>query len=287
MATKFQNPPVIYTAAKLIFAEPIGSYSDEKYKSLLVALESLSFDTYIVSKLMGIQVKQSDNKFSAIPTNAERVGYFSANRQRCAVIDENTIELRLSEYDNHTRFLDEFKALIDIFFSRGVAKGNKLREIELHYVDLFVPHKWQLKDMFASSVTMPIDQFYSDSNDAIKVGATSFTRVLAPGTSKVSVNLEQLQVVDPHRRKYMPDALVEPDTKLSMPLDVERLFASKEQNEYAIIHTACGSLIDMDSAVDTTKIREMLESQYIESRKTFDHMIAPKVCNEIWEVQAK
>ncbi|PTA49271.1 hypothetical protein C9I43_01375 [Shewanella morhuae] len=286
MATKFQNPPVVYTAAKLIFAESIGSYSDEKYKSLLTALESHSFDSYTVSKLMGVQLKQSDNQFTAIPTNAERVGYFSENRRRCAVIDENTIELRLSEYDNHTRFLDEFKSLIDICFTRGIAIGNKLREIELHYVDLFVPQNCQLKDMFASSVTMPMDQFYSDENDALKVGATSFTRVLASGTSRVSINLEQLKVLDAQRRKYLPDSLVELDSKLSMPLDVERLFTSKLQNEYAIVHTACGSLIDMDS-VDTAKIREMLELLYIESRKTFDHMLAPKICDGIWEVEAK
>ncbi|MGI2177439.1 hypothetical protein [Shewanella frigidimarina] len=286
MATKFQNPPVIYTAAKLIFAESIGSYSDDKYKSLLTALELHSFDSYTVSKVTGVQLKQSDNQFSVIPTKAERVGYFSENRRRCAVIDENTIELRLSEYDNHTRFLDEFKALIDVCFSRGVAKGNKLREIELHYVDLFVPQNCQLKDMFASSVTMPMEQFYSVEDDALKAGATSFTRVLASGSSKVSINLEHLKVLDAQRRKYLPDSLVEPDGKLSMPLDVERLFTSNKQHEYAIVHTACGSLIDMDS-VDTTKIRDMLELLYVESRKTFDHMLAPKVCDEIWEVEAK
>ncbi|MCL1091571.1 hypothetical protein L2744_18590 [Shewanella profunda] len=285
MATKFQNPPVVYTAAKLIFFESIGSYSDEKYKSLLTALESHSFVSYTVSKVMGVRLKQSDNQFSAIPTNAERVGYFSADRRRCAVIDENTIELRLSEYDNHTRFLDEFKLLIDMCLAHGIAMGNKLREIELHYVDLFVPLQCQLKDMFASSVTMPMEQFYSDDDDALKVGATSFTRVLASGSSKVSINLEQFKVSDAQKRKYLPDSLLEPDSKLSMPLDVERLFISKEQHEYAIVHTACGSLINMDS-VDTTKIREMLELLYIESRKTFDHMLVPEICAGIWQVQA-
>ncbi|WP_298441401.1 hypothetical protein [uncultured Ferrimonas sp.] len=281
MATKYSNPPVIYTVAKLIYADSIGSYSDEKYKKLLASLTSVGFDSYSLSKVMGIQFKQSDNQFSATPANAERVGYFSPNRKRCALIDENTIELRLSEYDNHTRFLDEFKVLLDTCQKNEVALGNKLREVELHYVDLFVPEDCKLNDMF-SSVSLPVGQFYSAGDDAIKIGATNFTRILAKGTEKVSVSLEQVFSSDPKRRKYLPDSLVEPDEKLGMPLDVSRLFKSQGQVEYAIVHTACGALLE-SSKLNTEEIREKLEHLYRESRKTFDHMIEPNICGHVWQ----
>ena len=151
-----------------------------------------------------------------------------------------------------------------------------------NYVDIFVPEKGDLGDMFADNVSLPIAQFYSDDSDAIKVGATNFTRVLASGRSKVSINLEQLKVTDVTRRKYLPDTLVEPDQKLSMPLDVERLFPNKTEKEYAIIHTACGSLLDIN-VVDTNELRKEFEMLYAESRKTFDHMINPAVCDVIWK----
>lgn len=285
MAVKYQNPPVVYSVAKLIFAESIGSYSDEKYKKLLSELSVLGFESYSISKVMGVQLKQSDNQFSALPANVERVGYFSINRSRCAIIDENTLELRLSEYDNHRRFLDDFKSLIEICTQHDIAKGNKLREVELHYVDLFVPDgTFVLNDMFSETVTLPMTQFYSDDNDAIKVGATNFTRVLGTGKSKVSVSLEQLVALNPERRKYLPDALSEPDQKLSMPLHIERLFNSTSNVEYAIVHTACGTLIDTDR-VDTSAVRDTLEQQYLESRKTFDHMINASVCENVWKVE--
>jgi hypothetical protein len=235
---------------------------------------------------MGLQFKQSDNQFSATPTNAKRVGYFSPNRRRCVVIDENTIELRISEYDNHTQFLDEFKLIIDLCSAQGLGGGNKLREVELHYVDLFVPTNHSLKEMFADNVTLPIEQFYSQPNDAIKVGATNFTRILDKGRHKVSINLEQLNISSTERRKYLPDALIEPDQKLSMPLDVDRLFPNSSQNEYAIVHTTCGSLVDMKT-IDATQLRETFEMLYTESRKTFDQMINTTICENIWKIESK
>ncbi|TKF13713.1 TIGR04255 family protein [Enterovibrio norvegicus] len=284
MTTKYQNPPVIYTVAKLIFAEAIGSYGHDKYKNLLNSLSSLGFDSWSVSKVMGVQLKQSDNQFTALPANVERVGYFSDDRRRCVVIDENSIELRLSAYNNHSEFLDNFKTLLNTCIDNGLAKGNKVREIELHYVDIFVPDSDnKLKDMFSSSVTLPMVQFYSDDSDLIKIGVTNFTRILQTGRSKVSVSLEQFGAVEPNRRKYLPDNLSEPDPKLTMPLDVERLFKHSEPSEYAIVHTACGSLIDMDK-FDGEKLRSTLETQYVESRKTFDHMIRPEICEKLWEV---
>lgn len=284
MATKYQNPPVIYTTAKLIYAESIGSYGIEKYEQLLSALKSLQFESYTISNLMGVQLNQADNQFTAIPTQAKRIGYFSSNRRRCAVIDERTIELRLTEYDNHSRFLDDFKSLIETCNHHGIAKGNKLKEIELHYVDLFVPTSGsQLKDMFSKSVTLPITQFYSDNDDAIKVGATNFTRVLASGQQKVSISLEQLSVPNEHMRKYLPDPLIEPDQNLAMPLDIARLFPSPDQNEYAIVHTACGSLVN-DEQFEIEALRTAFEHMYKESRKTFDHMTSPTYCDNVWKV---
>lgn len=287
MATTYLNPPVVYTVAKAIYAKSIGSYGDEKYKTLLSGLEALGFDSYSVSKVMGVQLKQSDNQFTALPANRERVGYFSANKRRCAIIDENAIELRLSEYDNHTHFLDDFESLMQLFLDHGITTENKLREIELHYVDLFVPQNTcTLKDMFSSSVTLPMEQFYSDDTDAVKLGATNFTRILESGKSKISINLEQLNITaDTNRRRYIPEALFEPDNNLLMPLGVERLF-SEDQNQYAIVHTSCGSLVDMEQ-VDTKDLRKKFENLYAESRKTFDHMIQPQICNDIWKLEKK
>ncbi|MEL4425685.1 TIGR04255 family protein [Shewanella indica] len=282
MATKYKNPPVVYAVAKLIYAESIGKYGEDKYEALLSALKSIGFDSYSVSKVMGIQLKQSDNQFSASPANSQRVGYFSPNRKRCAIVDENSVELRIAEYSNHTTFLDEFGTLLNHCQQNEVALGNKPREVELHYVDLFVPDKVELKSMF-SSVSMPVGQFYAEDNDAFKVGVTNFTRVLQSGREKVSVSLEQLFTVDHNRRKYLPDSLVEPDSKLRMPLNVDRLFANYDSGYYAIVHTACGALVG-SAELDIQIVREKLEYLYSESRKTFDHMIEPSVCNDIWQM---
>ena len=282
MAISYKNPPVIYTVAKVIYTESIGNHSDEKYKKLLSQIESLGFDSYSVSKVMGVQVKQSDNQFTTLETSVERVGYFSANRHRCLILDENSIEFRLSEYDNHSRFLDEFLSLLGLCFGQGIAQSHKLREIELHYVDIFAPrNNYSLKDMLSNSMSLPIEQFYSDETDALKLGAINFTRISKSGKSKISVNLEQINSKDLRTQRYLPNALVEPDNKLNMPLEIERL-VSEDKHEYAIVHTACGS-VDVEGLGSDEDLRSKFEELYIESRKTFDHMISPDVCGEIWE----
>jgi hypothetical protein len=281
MAVKYQNPPVIYTVAKLIFAESIGSYKKEKYEKLLISLEELGFDAYSKSQITGFQVKQADNQFQMTPSNAERIGYFSKNRCMSAIIDESTLELRLTDYTNHTKFLDTFCTFIELCRKNEVASGNKLREVELHYVDLFVPGGHDLQSMF-TGISLPNSQFYSEEKDMLMVGAIQFTRILSSGKTKVSVNLEQLKATDPTKRKYLPDSLIEPDNKLSMPINSERLFGYHQESDYALVHTSCSALIDaIDLPLEQLRIK--FEELYAESRKTFDAMINSNVCNDIWK----
>lgn len=58
--------------------------------------------------------------------------------------------------------------------------------------------------------------------------------------------------------------LIEPDQNLAMPLDIARLFPSPDQNEYAIVHTACGSLVN----------DEQFEIEAL--RTAFEHMLQRK-----------
>jgi hypothetical protein len=62
MACKYENPPVIYAVAKVIFKQGIGSHSEDKYQKLLESLKSIGFDSYQRSNVTAIQLKQADNK---------------------------------------------------------------------------------------------------------------------------------------------------------------------------------------------------------------------------------
>ncbi|SET03524.1 hypothetical protein [Thorsellia anophelis] len=285
MAIKYRNPPVIYVVAKLIFLEAFGNYSDEKYKKLLMALTPLEFSSWAKSKLSGVQVKQSNNEFSAVSASVERIGFFSNNRQKCVMIDENSIELRLSKYTNHNHFLDDVQSIIKICADLGLVQSKTLNEVELHYVDLFVPNNnYSLNQMFSDKISLPMSQFYHEKNDVIKVGITSFTRILESEKRKISISLEHLSIKEHLSRKFLPDALFELDPKLAMPLSIDRLFSSDKINDYAIVHTACGTLLNTVT-IDPESLRNHLEEQYVQSRKTFDYMIDSKVCEKIWEIE--
>ncbi|EMK2729641.1 TIGR04255 family protein [Vibrio diabolicus] len=282
MSVKYENPPVIYAVAKISFNDSIGSFSNEKYLSLRDEIESQGFEAYTKSSMMGVQVQHSSNEFNAKPSNIDRIGYFTAERDKAIVIDENSVELRVSRYTNHSDFLDCFTTVLDKCFNLGIAKGNKQRELDLHYVDIFAPIQGaNLGDML-KNVSLPNHQFYRDETDSICLGSLNFIRVLESGRQKVEVNLEHINLKNIEGKKYLPESLSEPDPKLGMPLEPTRLFKDFSGEEYAIAHTNCSSLLDENT--DVVDIRQKLEEMYKESRKTFDYMVNRDVCDGIWSI---
>lgn len=282
MACKYENPPVIYAVAKVIFKQGIGSHSDEKYKQLLESLKSLGFESYQRSNVKGIQLKQADNSFSIKEAESARLAYFSPKREISVLLDENVIELRVSNYTDHSFFLDTFKQVLDACMDNELTIGSQVREVELHYVDLFVPNGCSLEEMF-KVITLPNTQFHYEADDVVHVGSINFTRVVAPGNVKVVVNLEQLPKRKEQGAKFLPNSLIEPDELFTMPVNLERLFLDSYEGDYAIVHTIVGGLLEEDFKYNTKVIRDKFENLYRESIKTFDHMINTDVCNRIWK----
>ncbi len=280
---KYENPPVRYVVAKLKFSKVFGKYSEEKYKKLLQNLNELNIERIVVSDINQLHLNNQHGRFEITEGSADRVAFFSANGRRCCIISEREIEFRLSEYDDHTHFLNDAFAFYNKFREAGFAVDNPVTELSLHYVDHFIPESCNLKDMF-SDVTLPTGQFYQKDDDFICVGVMSQTRILESKREKVVVSLEQFKIPPQnddgsyHLPKVIPDALLEPDERMEMPIQV-RYSNSAVGKDYAIVHTSCSKLISKD---EESKIRESFEDLYKESRVTFDNMINFDVCNDIW-----
>ncbi|MEH6729789.1 MAG: hypothetical protein V7726_04250 [Pseudoalteromonas distincta] len=284
---KYQEPPVKYVVARLKFSNVFGRYPEEKYKAVLDKLDSLSLERTVVSKVSQFQLRHSGDDVQFSEGSVDRVGFFSANGKRCGIISEQVLELRLSEYDDHKHFLDDAYKLYEIFIDNGFAVDNPVSEIELHYVDHFIPVDCELADMF-EGVTLPVGQFYSKDCDFFQFGGLNFTRILESKREKVQVVLEQLPIrelpegVPKGFAKVLPDTLLEPDNKLVMPISVDYPDDSIGKH-YAIVHTLGSRLITSEE--NGAAIRQHLEDLYRESRLTFDHMINTKVCNKIWKIK--
>lgn len=283
---KYENPPVRYVVAKLKFSKVFGKYSEEKYKKLLSSLNELDIERIVVSDIKHVQLNNQHGQFEMTEGTTNRVAFFSPNGRRCGIISEREIEFRLAEYDNHTRFLDHAYKFYSKFKETGFAVDNPVTELSLHYVDHFIPDNCDLKDMFAG-VSLPKRQFYQKDSDFICAGVMSQTRILESKREKVVVSLEQLEIPPQNGNdaqelpKVIPDALVEPDEKMGMPIEV-RLPVSSVGKDYAIVHTFCSKLVSKD---EVQEIRESLESLYKESRVTFDNMINSDLCNKIWSAK--
>ncbi|TMO47074.1 hypothetical protein CWC25_02150 [Pseudoalteromonas sp. S4389] len=283
---KYHKPPVKYVVAKLKFSKVFGKYAEDKYKDVLNKLDTIGLERIVVSKVNQLELHQSGENFKFSEGTVDRVGFFSANSKRCAIISEQVLEFRLSEYDDHKHFLDDAYSFYEKFIESGFAVENPISEIELHYVDHFIPVECELADMF-QGVTLPIGQFYSKDNDFFQFGGLNFSRILDSKREKIQVSLEQLPIGatgESEQRnlpKLLPDTLIEPDSKLGMPISVEYPESSVGKH-YALVHTQGSKLITPED--NKTVIRDHLEELYKEGRLTFDKMINTEVCNGIWEL---
>lgn len=285
---KYDKPPVKYVATKIKFGKVFGSYPEAKYQSLLERLEGLSLERIVVSKVNQYQFQPSSEKLEVSEGSVDRVGFFSANSRRCAIISEKSLEFRLSEYDNHKHFLDDAFNFYELFIESGFAVDNPVKEIELHYVDHFIPLGCMLSEMF-SEVRLPVGQFHHDKQDSLNFGSLEFTRVLKSQKEKIQVALEQLPIIRSQEdngakrlAKIIPDMLIEPDSKLEMPISEDSL-ENLTEDQFAMIHTSGSRLITPDD--ERSQLREQFEQLYRESRLTFDAMINSEVCNQIWKIQ--
>ncbi|WP_299265222.1 hypothetical protein [uncultured Psychrosphaera sp.] len=279
MSTTYQNPPVIYTVAKLNYMEGLGNHGDDKYEALLVALKPMGFESFLKSGVNAYKFQTSENQnFSVSPSNINRVGYFNADRSMCLLLDEKTIELRLSQYTNHSHLLDTFVKSVEICNENQIGTSNTAKEIELHYIDLFYFENGSLEDMFAS-IKLPSSQFYRDEeSDLFEAGAISYTRILKPGNLKLVVNVEWFSNRGRKNLPLIPGQIGEPDSNLEMPVFSDRLFGSKERiSEYAIVYSNSSALVQ-----EPKEIRDAFETLYAHSKTSFDNMIDEEVCNDIW-----
>ena len=246
------------------------------------SLEGLGLERIVVSDLNHVHLNSQHGKFEITEGTVDRVAFFSPNGRRCGIISEREIEFRLSEYDNHSHFLDDTCVFYNKFIESGFAVDNPVAEILLHYVDHFIPDKCNLVDMF-NNVSLPLGQFHQKDSDFISVGVLSQTRILESRREKVVVSLEQIKIPQQptgdfnELPKVIPDALLEPDEKMVMPIDV-KVPEESVGKDYALVHTFCSKLISKEDTV----IRDSFENLYRESRVTFDKMINLETCSDIW-----
>lgn len=278
MSQKFRNPPVIYAVAKLNYAGAIGNYTKGKYQRLLDHIEHLGFDSFIESSVQHVEDDQDSSSLGET-ISSNRVGFFSPDKTKSLVLNEKSIEYCISDYTNHTDLIEGMCKAIRACNELDITTNLVENEVELHYVDLFIPRGLKALDEMFNGIQLPNSQFYSSEKDAIKVGITSFMRVLEGAKDKISISLEQSMMLDGKLNKVLPRQLLNRDLKLRMPINTDRLLGDYDGKTYALVHTACAGLLGEREV----KINDLYEMLYNESRSTFDEMVNFDKCSKLWE----
>lgn len=280
MTKKYENPPVIYTVAKISFKQAIGQSSRERYREYLSSLSKLGFDTYVVSNVKALTLELGGEQFKAVESDNDRIGFFNRPKSLSLLLDGNTVELRSNQHDNHEKFLDILCKAVGVLKEQEVITYSDIKELELHYVDLFYNPRDVLDKMF--SVKLPFNQFDGFDNDVLKVGNLNLLRVLEPGNKKIVVNIEEHLYGRGEKLRILPQALIEPDEKLGMSLFFERLMPpnAKKEKRYALIHNFAAMLpVGLDSEVS---VRNAFEEVYTPLREMFDYVKEDSECETIW-----
>ena len=240
MSGYFKKAPLSYVSIRLNTTLLPQLLDDQKAK---LQQAMLSCDLVFYEKSVGKQFIfnndfEKENNFNF--KDVYRHGFLDVEKLNAFIIDEMGIEWRTTKYSKYDTFISMFNDVFLKFMSVSSVYDNaRTTEIILSYVDMVVPEDDEiLSDYFSGAIQLPVTNAFNEG--VFSVGATTVSNVIT-NDQKIDISLEQL----PQKfKKYLPEALIEPDQRFGMNIINPFVLSDKEGAEYALLLTRTSSLTE-------------------------------------------
>ncbi|WP_339868312.1 TIGR04255 family protein [Pseudohongiella nitratireducens] len=298
MSGQFIKAPLVYVTAKIRTTEIPALLADQRaalhqamMKCGLPEPQSSEFEAFELSFGQRDTNSEESSSISSVGKNkVVRRGFFDAERTQALILEPNAIEYRASAYTKYDDFIGAFSRLVGQLIE-GVDVLSELlcQEFVLSYADAIVPYPGrELTAYFANDgKILPLDSFFEntqkldldDGENEIRLGQVQITRV-KERSQKIDLTLEQLPITSGVKR-LLPTALLEPESKFTMPLTFNGPDENPAANEYCLLMTQAAKLEKLK--LGELKVADKFESLHALTKETFWHLINRDVCDVDWE----
>jgi len=290
MPGRFKKAPLVYVTAR-IATTPLPTLSADQKAMIQQAMvkcglvlsevskgQSLNFD-----KLINVAQEETNIDQQQLVTPLLRQGFFSNDRTKCVIFEQDAIEWRAVDYTKYNVFVDEFQNILKTIIDVVDVYGHVItKEFTLSYSDIIVPsNNHHLGDYFTNSEAMlPLTMTSSHQNDLEQVGQINVTRITEP-KKKIQISFEQL-LAGNKLRKYLSEAMLEPDQAMSMPIKLREEWKNLENIKYyGLLMTQAGML--NESELSKLSFSDTFGELHELTRETFRSLINRDVCDVDWE----
>ena len=288
MSGQFNKAPLVYVSARIRTTELPELLADQR-AALHQAMIRCGLPEAIKSEIQTIEFALEESSAQGRPNTLTRRAFFSADRTQSLIIDRDAIEFRVSAYSKYADFMARYEELISALTGAvDVLAQVACQEYTLRYADVIVPYPGRkLADYFAGDGRiLPLEAFFDNNSslgsisDEVRVGQVQISRIRAK-SEKIDLVLEQLPVRDGKLGRPLPMAMVEPDVKFNMPLNINRPEDLSSVSDYALLMTQAAKLDNKE--LGELDVKHEFSSLHQLTKETFWNLIDESVCGHDWE----
>lgn len=281
MSGHFKKAPLVYVTAR-INTTPLPALLPDQKALVQQSLMKCGLVLNEVSLAHTLNLEQQAGSTPSF-TASQRQAYFSQDRKQCLLLDNNAIEWRVTAYDKYSDFIKSFEANLKILLEAVDCLGHLVcREFVLSYADIITPqNKHNLSDYFnkADSI-LPLSYYKGETNYVKQIGQSQVTRVTRQD-QKITISLEQLPIEENKIKKLLPEALLEPDQNLGMPIPIRDEWRNLTNGDYGLLMTQAGILQKVE--LNNMNFESTFGDIHKLTKKTFISLLNVEVCNQDWE----
>ena len=285
MSGRYLKAPLSYVVARL----STSALAELKSEQSIELQQSLSLLNYIHKETantnqLNIEMLNSSVNKDELLTQVKRTCFLDLHKTKAVVYDSNSIEIRTTSYTKYEDFMRELESVRKAFLDAVPAYRKAIiNEVTLSYVDIIVPtENYELKDFFAKNESaLPLNAF-GKRNGALVLAKNEFNEII-DATHRVFLSIEQL----PQKvRRFVPDFMVEPETKFAMPIQLDHEPAQDSDLPYAVVSTLAAQLF-YEKYLGEVKCSELFNDSHKSCGETFKEIINRNVCDVVWEYKSK
>lgn len=281
MSGRYIKAPLSYVVGR-ITTSALADLKSEQMAELQQSLTMLGFINKEISTLheLDFAALNPTQDSGASFNQVKRTAFLNIDKTKVIIFDSDSIEFRNTSYVKYDYFMEEFDSVLKAFINSVPAYGKAaINEAILAYVDVIVPVEgYKLSDFFNyGENALPMTSF-GKRNNIFAVAKTELNEII-DSTHRVYVSLEQL----PQRmRRFIPDAMVEPEAKFAMPISITHE-PRKESHELYIILTTQAAQLHVGKALEGMSAQQLFSDSHLNCGNAFKEIINKEVCNIVWE----
>ncbi len=285
MSGRYAKAPLVYMTAR-IKTTTLPNLTSDQWALVEQAMVKLHLPERVSGEVREVKVTVpagTNQELISTTNTLPRYGFFSVDRSNSLILDQDGIEWRTSSYSRYVDLCQRIGSVLAALCETVDAyRFVPAQELSLSYVDFIAPlTSRNLSDYFAGSTSvLPLGMLKGAQGDLKNFGHVQVNRIIE-SNQRIFISLEELPTIEGKLGRLLPQSMMEPDDRFTMPLNLRDDWKEIPFSHYALLTTQAALLTS--TQLKDLNFQDTCDPIHQLTRKTFKDLINKKVCDIDWE----